>query len=59
MSHSKKNLMVFCLIALLFIFTNCAQVITGTAAKVATVSQESQPPTAVLMVERLLLGYSP
>ena len=42
MSHSKKNLMVFCLIALLFIFTNCAQVITGTAAKVATVSQEER-----------------
>ena len=42
MTHSKKNLKVFCLIALLFIFTNCAQVITGTAAKVATVSQEER-----------------
>ena len=42
MTHSKKNLKVFYLIALLFIFTNCAQVITGTAAKVATVSQEER-----------------
>ena len=42
MVFCNRNITILYFVACLFILTNCAQVITGTAAKVATVSQEER-----------------